>query len=189
MKRSSVASLSVVALIAGFTFGNQIPVVANLFQDGVAVAQNAKQGQVQLRLKAEKKIVQKDAQGKQKVIWQELSNGAKVQQGEVLRYSISGANNGEKAVNNLAINQPIPKGMVYVLNSATVNKNTDAQITYSINGGKTFVKNPTVEVKLPNGQVETRPAPDTAYTHIRWNFGKSLPAKASVDGTYQVKVR
>lgn len=189
MKRVSIASLGAVALIAGMTFSSQIPVVANIFQSGAAIAQNAKKGQVQLRLKAEKKIVQKDAQGKKKVTWQELSNGAKVQQGEVLRYSVSGANNGTKAVNNLAINQPIPKGMSYVLNSATVNSKAGAQITYSINGGKTYVKNPTVQVKLPDGTVETRPAPDTAYTHIRWNFGKSVPAKATVDGTYQVRVR
>ena len=51
------------------------------------------------------------------------------------------------------------------------------------------MKNPTVQVKLANGQTETRPAPDTAYTHIRWNFGKSVPAQAKVKGTYQVRVR
>lgn len=189
MKRFSIASLSAVALIAGMTFTSQIPVVANIFEGGAAVAQNAKKGQVQLRLKAEKKIVTQDAQGNRKVTWQELSNGAQVGQGEVLRYSVSGANNGEKAVNNLTINQPIPRGMAYVLNSATVNEKTGAQITYSINGGKTYVKNPTVEVKLADGTVETRPAPDTAYTHVRWNFGKSVPGKGRVNGTYQVRVR
>jgi uncharacterized repeat protein (TIGR01451 family) len=189
MKRVSIASLGAVALIAALTLSNQIPVVANIFQDGAAVAQNAKKGQVQLRLKAEKKIVKTDAQGNRRVTWQELPNGAQVQRGEVLRYSVSGANNGEKAVNNLAINQPIPRGMAYVLNSATVNENTGAQITYSINGGKTYVKNPTVEVKLADGTVETRPAPDTAYTHVRWNFGKSVPGKSAVNGTYQVRVR
>ena len=189
MKRVGIASLSTVALIAGITFSNQIPVVANIFESGAAVAQNAKKGQVQLRLKAEKKIVTQDAQGQRKVTWQELSNGAQVQQGEVLRYSVSGANNGEKAVNNLAINQPIPRGMAYVLNSATVNQKDGAQITYSINGGKTYVKNPTIKVKLADGTVETRPAPDTAYTHVRWNFGKSVPGKGTVNGTYQVRVR
>ena len=189
MKRVSIAGISAIALIAGMTFSGQIPVVANIFQDSAAVAQNAEKGQVQLRLKAEKKIVKTDAQGNRKVTWQELPNGAQVQRGEVLRYSVSGANNGEKAVNNLTINQPIPRGMAYVLNSATVNANSGAQITYSINGGKTYVKNPTVEVKLADGTVETRPAPDTAYTHVRWNFGKSVPGKGAVNGTYQVRVR
>lgn len=189
MKRFSIAGLGAIALIAGVTFSNQIPVVANIFEGGVAIAQSAKQGQVQLRLKAERKLVRKDAEGKNKVTWQELQNGATVEPGEVLRYSINGANNGNKAVKNLAINQPIPQGMVYVLNSATVNANAGAEITYSINGGKTYVKNPTVQVKLEDGTVETRPAPDTAYTHIRWKFGESVPEQAEVDGTYQVRVR
>jgi uncharacterized repeat protein (TIGR01451 family) len=189
MKRVSIASLGAVALIAGAAFSSQIPVVANVFESGAAVAQNAKKSQVQLRLEAEKKVVSKDAQGKQKVSWQGLKDGAQVQPGDVLRYSVTGANNGNKAVKNLAINQPIPKGMIFVRNSATVNSNTGAKITYSINGGKTYVTNPTVQVKLANGQTETRPAPDTAYTHVRWNFGDSVPAKSAVNGTYQVKVR
>lgn len=189
MKRVSIASLGAVALIAGAAFSSKIPVVANVFEGGAAIAQNAQKGQVQLRLEAERKLVKKDAQGNRKVSWQGLNDGAQVQPGDVLRYSVTGANNGNKAVKNLAINQPIPKGMVFVRNSATVNSNAGAKITYSINGGKTYVKNPTVEVKLANGEVETRPAPDTAYTHVRWNFGESVPAKAAVKGTYQVKVR
>ena len=189
MKRVSIASLGAVALIAGATFSSQIPVIANVFEGGTAVAQSARKSQVQLRLEAEKKVVSKDAQGKTKVTWQGLKDGAQVQPGDVLRYSVTGANNGTKAVKNLAINQPIPKGMVYVLNSATVNSNAGAKTTYSIDGGKTYVQNPTVQVRLANGQTETRPAPDTAYTHIRWNFGSSVSAKTAVKGTYQVKVR
>lgn len=189
MKRVSIASLGAVCLIAGAAFSSQIPVVANVFEGGAAIAQNAKKGQVQLRLAAAKKVVSKDAQGNRKVSWNGLNNGAQVQPGDVLRYSVTGANNGNKAVKNLAINQPIPPGMIYVRNSATVNSNAGAKITYSIDGGKTYVANPTVQVKSENGQVETRPAPDTAYTHIRWKFGNSVPAQAKVEGTYQVRVR
>ena len=137
MKRVSIASLGAVALIAGAAFSSQIPVVANVFQGGAAIAQNAKKGQVQLRLEAARKVVKKDAQGQRKVSWQGLNDGAQVQPGEVLRYSVTGANNGNKAVKNLTINQPIPPGMIYVRNSATVNANVGTQITYSINGGKT----------------------------------------------------
>ncbi|WP_414621399.1 hypothetical protein [Calothrix sp. CCY 0018] len=188
MKRFSIAGLGAIALIAGATFSTKIPVVANIFENGVAIAQDAKKGQVQLQLEAEKKVVQ-NAQGKQKVAWQPLKGKVMVQPGDVLRYSVTGANNGDKAIKNLTINQPVPRGMVYVVNSTTVNANSGAEITYSINGGKTFVKNPTVQVKLANGDVETRPAPDTAYTHIRWNFGKSVAASSAVKGTYQMKVR
>jgi uncharacterized repeat protein (TIGR01451 family) len=189
IKHGSFVGLSALAIIATISFSSAIPVVTNVFSGGIANAQNAKKAQVELRLKAEKKFVQQDVEGKRKVTWKQIKNGDTVYPGEVLRYSVSGANNGDKAVKNLAINQPIPKGMIYVLSSASVNNNTEAQITYSIDGGKTYVKNPTVQVKLADGTVENRPAPDTAYTHIRWNFDKSIPGKADVNGTYQVRVR
>ncbi len=157
IKHGSFVGLSALAIIATISFSNAIPAVTNAFSGGIANAQNAKKSQVQLRLEAEKKIVGKDAQGNRKVTWQGLKDGAQVQPGDVLRYSVSGANNGTKAVKNLAINQPIPRGMSFLLNSATVNANSGAQITYSINDGKTFVKNPTVQVKLADGTVVTRP--------------------------------
>ena len=188
MKRVSITSLGAVALIAGAAFSSQIPVVANVFQSGAAIAQNAQKGQVELQLEADKKTVQ-TVNGERKVAWQPLKGNVTVQPGEILRYSVTGANNGNKAVKNLTINQPVPKGMILVLNSATVNASSGAKITYSIDGGKSYVKNPTVQVKLANGQTETRPAPDSAYTHVRWNFGESVAAKAAVKGTYQVKVR
>lgn len=188
LKKYSVASLGAVALIAGISFSGQIPVIANIFEGGAAIAQNAaKKGQVQLRLEVEKQVV-KTVNGEQKVSWLPLEGEAKVQRGEVLRYRVTGANNGDKPVKNLAINQPVPQGMEYIIESATVNDKEGAKITYSIDGGKTFVEKPTVEVKLENGEVETKPAPASAYTHARWEFGESVGAKASVEGTFQVKV-
>ena len=111
-----------------------------------------------MRLEVEKKVIQTTVDGKPKVSWKALKGEAKVQPGDVLRYRVNGGNNGDKAVKNLAINQPIPEGTQYILKSATVNQNKGAKITYSIDGGKTFVENPTVKVKLENGKVENRPA-------------------------------
>ncbi|PMB43439.1 hypothetical protein CEN41_12965 [Fischerella thermalis CCMEE 5330] len=190
MKRFSIGSMGAVALIVTLPFVNQIPILTNIWHSHAALAQNTQaKGQVELRLEAEKKILGQQVQGKQKESWQKLSGKAVVQPGDILRYTVTGVNNGNKAVKNLVINQPIAKGMIYVLNSATVNPNTGAKITYSIDNGRTFVEKPTVKVKLPNGKVETRPAPAIAYTHIRWNFGTSVAAKAQIKGTYQVQVR
>lgn len=188
MKRLSIAGLGAVALIASVSFTNQLPLIANIWQSGAAIAQNAKKGQVELRLEAAKKIMQQ-VQGKQQVSWQALQGKATVQPGDVLRYTVTGANNGERGVKNLAIKQPVPKGMMFVLNSATVEGAANAEITYSIDGGRNFVERPTVQVTLPNGKTETRPAPATVYTHVRWKFAKELPAKATVKGTYQVQIR
>jgi uncharacterized repeat protein (TIGR01451 family) len=189
MKRFSVIGMGAIALIAGISFAGEIPVVSNIFHGDSAIAQSAKKGPVQLRLEAEKKVVQQNSQGKETVTWQALQGQVTVQRGDVLRYIVTGGNNGDKAVKNLTINQAIPQGMVYVLKSATVNDKQGAKITYSIDGGRSFVENPTIKVTLPGGKEETRPAPASLYTHIRWNFGTSVSAKETVKGTYQAQVR
>ncbi|MDJ0676984.1 MAG: hypothetical protein QNJ36_16650 [Calothrix sp. MO_167.B42] len=189
MKRVSIASLSAVALVASVAFATQIPVVANFLPGGSAIAQNAKKGFVQLRLDAAKQLITKDAQGKQKVTWTALEGRATVKPGDILRYTVSGSNNGEKAVKGLVVNQPIPQGMKYVLKSATVNVNKGAKITYSIDQGKTFVETPTIKLRQEDGTFKTVAAPAEQYTNIRWNFGESVAAKSTVRGIYQLQVR
>ncbi|BAY61048.1 hypothetical protein NIES22_11090 [Calothrix brevissima NIES-22] len=189
MKGFSLATIGAVALVAAAPFVTHSLVLTPLWQSSSAIAQNATKAPIQLRLEAEKKVVQQDRQGKQTVTWQALQGKVVVQAGDVLRYTVTGGNNGDKAVKNLTINQPIPQGMVYILKSATVNDKQGAKITYSIDGGRSFVEEPTIKVTLANGTQETRPAPATAYTHIRWKFGSSVAAKETVKGTYQVQVR
>lgn len=159
---------------------------------GSAVAQNnpqnnRNQAQLQLRLEAEKQVLQKDNQGKQKVSWQALTSKAVVKPGDVLRYTLNGENKSDRPINNLILNQPIPKGMVYVLKSANTT-NQNGKITFSIDGGRSFAENPTVKVTLPNGKVEIKPAPANAYTHIRLQV-PSLAAKTIVKATYQTQIR
>lgn len=189
MKHFSIAGVSAIALVASISFASQIPVVANIFEGGIAIARNSEaRGPVKLNLNAAKKVV-KEVEGKKQVAWQQLEGNVKVQPGDELRYTVIANNNGDKAIKNLNINQPIPKGMVFVKESATVDASKGAKISYSIDGGKNFVKNPTVKVELPNGEIEERPAPASAYTHIRWNFGKSVAANTKVNGTYQLRVQ
>ncbi|MHC5767051.1 MAG: hypothetical protein ACYTXI_15810 [Nostoc sp.] len=187
MKRVSLAGLGAFALIATVPFLGQIPGIANVWHSESAVAQNIKtQGQIQLRLEAEKQVVAQDRQGKQSQKWEPLKGQVVVRPGDVLRYTLSGENQSDRPVKNLTFNQPIPKGMVYVLNSIKVAKN--AKVVYSIDGGRSFVENPTVKVTLPGGKVETKPAPATAYTHIRLQI-PLLAAKTTVKATYQTQVR
>ncbi|MFS0516667.1 hypothetical protein ACEYW6_18395 [Nostoc sp. UIC 10607] len=174
-----------IALIATVPFLSQISGIANVWHSGSAVAQNIKtQGQIQLRLEAEKQVVAQDQQGKQSQKWEPLKGV--VRPGDVLRYTLTGENKSDRLVKNLTLNQPIPKGMVYALKSTNVTNN--GKITYSIDGGRSFGENPTVKVTLPDGKVETKPAPAIAYTHIRLQV-PSVPAKATVKATYQTQVR
>ena len=143
---------------------------------------------VQLRLAAEKQTVQKDEKGKLQVVWQALPAEANAQPGDVLRFVVSGENADDHAVSGLVVTQPIPAGMEYVLQSAAEAKRK-AEVVYSIDGGKSFTASPTVKVILPRGGTELRPAPASAYTHVRWTLQKPLAAKSSVKLAYQARVR
>jgi uncharacterized repeat protein (TIGR01451 family) len=188
MKRLSI-TLGALALIASVPCVGEMPVLADLREAGTASAQNLQpQPQVQFALGAQKKVVQQAPQGKQQVSWQPLQGKVVVQPGDVIRYIVSGKNDSDRPVKNLVVTQPIPKQTTYILNSVTV-KNNAAKITYSIDNGNSFVEKPTVQVKLPNGKVETRPAPAELYTHLRWKFAQFIAPATPVNATYQVKVR
>jgi uncharacterized repeat protein (TIGR01451 family) len=144
--------------------------------------------QVKLALSADKKVVQKDAQGKETVSWQSVQDKATVQPGDVVRWTINVKNEGSSGAEKLVIPQPLPKGMTYMLNSANFSSGKGA-ITYSIDGGKTYVAKPTIQVKLPDGKVETRPAPAERYTHIRWALDGAIAPKQAVTVSYQAQVR
>jgi uncharacterized repeat protein (TIGR01451 family) len=144
--------------------------------------------QVKLMLSADKKVVQKDAQGKETVSWQSVQDKATVQPGDIVRWTINIKNEGSGAAEKLILPQPLPKGMTYMLNSANVSAGKGT-ITYSIDGGKTYVAKPTIQVKLPDGKVETRPAPAERYTHIRWALDQAIAPKQAVSVSYQAQVR
>lgn len=185
--RFYLAGLGAAAAIALIPW-NGAPLISRVFDAGSTIAENvAQRPKVQLKLEAEKQIVEQDkVTGKEKITWQALSNGATVQPGDTLRYQIQGQNEGNLEAKNLTVVQPVPKGTTYVLKSASGNGTT---ATYSIDDGKTFVTNPTIQVKLADGTVKTRPAPAEVYTHIRWSLNQSLQPKGSQQMNYAVKVR
>jgi uncharacterized repeat protein (TIGR01451 family) len=188
MKSKFAIGLGVAAVILTIPFASKLPGVSGLFNSDTAIAKSMQHPKVQLNLVGEKQIISKDAQGKETVSW-ESGNQLAAQPGDVLRYRLMGKNEGDRSIKNLTLTQPVPKGTVFVLKSAKAASNQSAQITYSIDAGRSFVEAPTVQVKLANGKVETRPAPAEAYTHIRWNLPDILAAKAPVNAEYQVKVR
>lgn len=183
--------------IAGFGVGVAVlsllpiastPAIARLVDAGNIIAQNVvNQPKVNLQLVADQQVLQKNAQGKEVTTWKSLNSKVTVKPGDVIRFTVTGKNEGKSAAKSLAMTQAIARGMVYMLNSATpVN---GATLTYSIDQGKTFVVNPTIKVTLANGKVEERPAPATAYTHVRWKLTQALEPNTSVQAAYLVKVR
>jgi uncharacterized repeat protein (TIGR01451 family) len=155
---------------------------------GTNVAQNIlRQPKVTLNLVAEQQVVSQNAQGQMVQTWQATGGKAKVKSGDILRFTVSGKNEGTKAAQNFAVTQPVPRGTVLALNSAQAS--TPATVVYSIDQGKTFVAKPVVKVALADGKVVEQPAPAEAYTHVRWQMPTALEPNANVATTYQVTVR
>jgi hypothetical protein len=75
------------------------------------------------------------------------------------------------------ITDPIPQDMMYVANSAA---GESADITFSVDGGKTWGKPETLQVKNADGTMRVASPKD--YTDIRWILkGKLAPgAKGTV---------
>lgn len=187
MKRKFMFGLGVAALVASAPFAVSTPVFASLQEAGAAIAQRLTRPEVKLEMGVEKKVTVVDADGKEKVEWQALAGEAAVTPGDVLRYGVKTENAGEISAENLVITQPIPAQMTFVIGSDK--GNAAAETTYSIDNGATFVAEPMVEVTLPDGTVEMKPAPAEAYTHVKWDFSKSLAATEVVNLSHEVTVK
>ncbi len=176
-----VLPIAIFPAIANSSFGNQQ-------QNNLRVVQ-AQQQPVALLLSAEIKKVSRNADGKEVVAWNQLPPSSQVVPGSILRYTVTAENNTNRNMRNLAVTQPVPDGMVYVMQSAIKASAANASVDFSIDGGKSFSPKPLVRVRGRDGKVEERPAPSDAYTHVRWNFGETLPASSRVQVSYQVRVK
>ncbi len=183
-----VIGLGVLGFIAATVpFVNSSPVMATLQQAGEAIVQAIQGPQVRLNLTVDKQTVEVSAEGQEQIVWVDLGTEATVLPGDTLRYTVASENLGDKSAKDLAVTQPISPEMIYVLGSATTSN--EAEITYSIDGGETFVMNPMVEVTLEDGTVEEVPAPAEAYTNVRWQFGEELNPETNTAVAYEVTVR
>ena len=164
---------------------NNLPAVANT-PNPVSIIAQAVQPEIVLDLAVARKATSVTVEGTEQVQWEDLGDNAAVAPGDVLRYTIEGNNTGKSPAENLAVTQPIPDRMSYQLNSAASDSNAD--ITYSIDGGETFVAEPTINITLEDGTIEERPAPPQAYTHVRWNFPLVTP-EVGATAMYEVQVQ
>ena len=134
---------------------------------------------VSINMKAEKEVVVNNV--KQKV------EATTVNSGEIIFYTLNYVNSGDDAATDAVLDDPIPQGTVYVDGSAF---GKDADITFSIDGGKTFKKPSllTYEIKLPDGKVEKKIASPEQYTNIRWTIN-TIPAGGKGQVGFRVKMK
>lgn len=178
--------IGTLGLIVTVPLINQIPAWASFPQVTEIIAQAAQKPTVQLNLTAAKKSIVVTTGGQKQIKWEDLTDNAIVNPGDILRYTVSSANTGTSVAKNLTITQPIPNQMVYELETAK--SGNQAVVTYSIDNGKTFVAKPTIKIKTEEGKTVEKPAPAEIYTHIRWQFS-SLPSAAKITAMYEVKVQ
>ena len=185
LKKGFYISLWSLALLAGLSWGRISPA-----QDGTTNAP------VKLVLQADKQTrVIDESSGAESLAWQALPDSAQVLPGDLIRYQLVAENKGAEPLSSLVLTQPIPPQTVYVLDSAKgANSST---IIYSVDGGETFVANPTMVINRgsSNSQVGRErslrriPALPQAYTHIRWRIGEALQPGTAVTVEFQVQVR
>ena len=186
-KKRLVLGLGALARVTVMPFATNQPVLAQLQEVKDAIVEAVRGPEVRLTLSAEKQLVELDEKGQDKISWESLEGKVAVQPGDVLRYTVDGANSGEVEAEWLSITQPVPEQTTYILKSAQ--SDSSAETVYSIDGGQSFVAEPMVEVTLPDGTVELQPAPAEMYTHVQWNFGDDLASAQAVKATYNVQVQ
>lgn len=107
----------------------------------------------------------------------------KVVPGSIVRYVNTLNNSSQEKATKLVVNNPIPKNMEYVANSASCQNG--CAIYYSIDSGKTFKKSS--KLFLGYGD-EKRLAKASEYTNIRWVLnGLNGQSESSVEYKAQLK--
>lgn len=137
------------------------------------------QAEVNMTTQVFKVVETTDASGKTTQQWQTPEN---MVPGTTVGYRIEIKNTGKEAAKDLVINNPIPANTTYIAESA---RGADANIDYSVDGGKTFAK-PAQLFVIKNAKKVQASAVD--YTHIRWTFNKALAPNNSTTAQYTVKL-
>lgn len=110
-----------------------------------------------------------------------------VNPGEVVKWTINSSNQGSAPARDYKTVGLIPVGTMFVAGSASTDKS--ATITYSIDGGKNYAVQPTIEQRQADGTIKRVPAPVTMYSHIRYEWNEALNAGENLTASYQVRVK
>ncbi len=130
------------------------------------------------------KVVKADKNGK---LPDNFKPADESKRGDIIYFELTYKNNHKFDVKNVSIVDPIPAGMEYVTDTAE-GKGTD--ITYSIDGGKTYKAPPVMYEKASGKGVKTTvPAPAGMYTHIKWLIKGPVKPGGSGKIGFKVKIK
>ncbi|HEX3083771.1 MAG TPA: hypothetical protein VHP99_04550 [Pyrinomonadaceae bacterium] len=115
-----------------------------------------------------------------------LEKSTVVNPGEVLDWTMTSENGGTAPALNYKAVGHIPRGTEFVSGSA---KADGAAAVYSIDGGKSYSPQPTIEQKQADGSVKRVPAPISMYTDIRYEWADPLAQGGKLSASYKVRVK
>jgi uncharacterized repeat protein (TIGR01451 family) len=94
--------------------------------------------------------------------------------GDRVIYTLEVSNTGSTEVAAPTITHPVPEHMLYVADTAV---GPGAEVSYSVDGGRSFDRAENLKVLGPDGRM--RPAVAADYTDIRWQLKNSLKANST----------
>ncbi len=106
--------------------------------------------------------------------------------GDVVHYRLVFTNTTDTPVRNVEFKDPLPAGLRYVDGSALADRD-DVQITYSIDGGRSYSLQPMIE-EIVDGERVSHPAPVEMYTHIRWVVSGWVEPAAEVTAEFRAQL-
>ena len=114
------------------------------------------------------------------------ADSSRVLPGDTLRYHLVFTNVSAGAVHGIVLDNPIPAGLRYAAGSAKADR-SDVAILYSIDGGKTYSAQPTIDAVV-DGKPEQQAAPAEMYTHVRWAVRGDVAKGAQIRAEYDAQV-
>ena len=115
-----------------------------------------------------------------------LDKSTVVNPGEVLDWTINAENTGNAPALEYKTVGHIPRGTEFIPGSANAD---GARTVFSIDGGKSYSPQPTIEEKQADGSMKRVPAPVSMYTEIRYEWADPLAQGGKLSASYKVRVK
>jgi uncharacterized repeat protein (TIGR01451 family) len=115
-----------------------------------------------------------------------LDETVTVKSGEIMNWTITSTNEGNAPAREYKTTGVVPAGTQLVAGS--VSADGSATVTYSIDHGKSFSAQPTVDERQPDGSTKKVPAPTSMYTQIRYEWVDPLNEGARLSAFYKVRL-
>ena len=147
----------------------------------LAIFSSQLMAQIEVTAVAEVEVSQTNELGEKTV---KRTAATSVVPGTEVIYTITAKNTGNEPADNIVVTNPVPAKTVYVDGSAF---GAGTNITFSVDGGKSYAKPEKLSVKDQAGKPRAATAED--YTHVRWTFQFNLDPGQQADVWYRARVK